>query len=186
MQIAETIPFLAFREYIEKDCRDRNELEKKLLQDLCSVHYNALSAGFLFEPYLTITLEKLFNGKICAEHSLFNDIKNIDKLELLSYKATIRNLHDSTILCSRGNMKKFNLHDFLDYPSTAFFMPEKEATADNLKANELLIIIDHSNSEHFFSNLELNVLNAAKRVNKRVNNKEIDIDRQRKKIKTAD
>lgn len=30
-------------------------------------------------------------------------------------------------------MKKFNLHDFLDYPSTAFFMPEKEATADNLK-----------------------------------------------------
>ncbi|CAB4389777.1 unnamed protein product [Rhizophagus irregularis] len=153
MQIAETIPFLAFREYIEKDCRDRNELEKKLLQDLCSVHYNALSAGFLFEPYLTITLEKLFNGKICVEHSLFNDIKNIDKLELLSYKATIRNLHDSTILCSR--------------------------------ANELLIIIDHSNAEHFFSNLELNVLNAAKRVNKRVNNKEIDIERQRKKIKTA-
>ncbi|CAB4432240.1 unnamed protein product [Rhizophagus irregularis] len=94
MQIAETIPFLAFREYIEKDCRDRNELEKKLLQDLCS-----------------------------------------------------------------GNMKKFNLHDFLDDPSTAFFMPEKEATADNLKA---------------------------KRVNKRVNNKEIDIERQRKKIKTAD
>ncbi|PKY49561.1 hypothetical protein RhiirA4_528036 [Rhizophagus irregularis] len=73
-----------------------------------------------------------------------------------------------------GNMKKFNLHDFLDDPSTAFFMPEKEATADNLKANELLIIIDRSNSEHFFSNL--NVLNAAKRVNKRVNNKEIDIE----------
>lgn len=45
MQIAETIPFFAFREYIESD---RNELEKKLLQDLCSVHYNALSAGGFF------------------------------------------------------------------------------------------------------------------------------------------
>ncbi|CAB5379553.1 unnamed protein product [Rhizophagus irregularis] len=182
MQIAETIPFLAFREYIEKDCRDRNELEKKLLQDLCSVHYNALSAGFLFEPYLTITLEKLFNGKICVEHSLFNDIKNIDKLELLSYKATIRNLHDSTILCSRGNMKKF-IYTIFSIIHLQHSLCQRKR--QNLKANELLIIIDHSNAEHFFSNLELNVLNAAKRVNKRVNNKEIDIERQRKKIKTA-
>jgi len=141
MQIAETIPFLAFREYIEKDCHDRKELEKKLLDNLCSVHYNASCAGFLFEPYLPIVLEKLFNGIICKDHRLFTDIKNIDNLELLSYKATIRNLNDynSTILCSKGDNyynstskddKKVNLPDFLNDPSTTFFMPEKVAGPD--------------------------------------------------------
>jgi hypothetical protein len=125
VQIAETIPFLAFREYLEKDCCDRDELEKKLFQDLCSVHYNASMAGFLFEPYLTIALEKLFNEKICMDHSLFADIKNIDNLKLLSYKTTIRNLHNSTIFCSKGD-----LYNFLNDPSTPFFMPEKDAGPD--------------------------------------------------------
>ena len=130
MEIQETIPFLAFREYLEKDCRDRNELEKKLLQDMCSVHYNASCAGLLFEPYLTIALEELFNKKICKEHRLFTDIKNIDKLRLLSHKATIRNLHNAIVFYSKGDMKKFNLPDFLNDPSTAFFMPEKDAGPD--------------------------------------------------------
>ncbi|CAI2176756.1 2517_t:CDS:2 [Funneliformis geosporum] len=292
VQIAETIPFLAFREYIKEDCHNRNEIEEKLLQNLCSIYYNASCAGFLFEPYLPIALEELFNEKICKEHRLFTDIKNIDKLGLLSYKATIRNLHNSTIFCSKGDMKKFNLLDFLNDPSTAFFMPEKDAgpdlvciikfetpdeivevplflqaklwtssppsnatfatdpnsfyshgddpsripqlkielkkkvinclrtkyhrayehglswirflvvypakfnmqshyihkerdkprrsgTAYNLEANELLVIIDHSNAKHFFSSLGLNVLNAVKRVDE----KEIDMERPKKRLK---
>lgn len=130
VQIQETIPFLAFREYTEKDCHDREELERKLLQDICSVYYEASCAGFLFEPYLTIALEKLFDGKIYKEHRLFTDIENIDDIRLLSYKATIRNLHESTIFCSKGDMKKFNLPKFLNGPSTPFFRPEKDAGPD--------------------------------------------------------
>ncbi|GBC05483.1 hypothetical protein RclHR1_06250005 [Rhizophagus clarus] len=126
------IPFLAFKEYLEKDCSDCNEIEKKLLQNLCSVYYNASCAGFHFEPYLLIVLEKIFNEKICKEHPLFADIKNIDKLSLLSCKSTIRTLHDnySTKLYSKGEMTKFNLHKYLDDPFTAFFMPEKDAGPD--------------------------------------------------------
>ncbi|GES97811.1 hypothetical protein GLOIN_2v1670961 [Rhizophagus clarus] len=92
VQIQETIPFLAFMEYVEKDCHDRNEVEEKLLQDLCK------------------------------------DIDNIK--QLLSYKSTIRNLKDSAILCSKGVMKESNLFKFLDNPSTAFFMPERDAGPD--------------------------------------------------------
>ncbi|GBC03374.1 hypothetical protein RclHR1_00510005 [Rhizophagus clarus] len=131
VQIQETIPFLAFMEYVEKDCHDRNEVEEKLLQDLCKVHNNASCAGFLFEPYLTISLEKFFNETICMNNDFFTGIKDIDNIkQLLSYKSTIRNLKDSAILCSKGVMKESNLFKFLDNPSTAFFMPERDAGPD--------------------------------------------------------
>ncbi|CAB4492430.1 unnamed protein product [Rhizophagus irregularis] len=59
--------------------------------------------------------------------------QNIDKLNLLSYEATIRNFDDrnSAIFSSNGTMKDgFNLPAFLNNPTTAFFMPEKEAGPD--------------------------------------------------------
>ena len=61
VRIAEPIPIFAFREYLNKH---PNELEAQLYQNLNSVHYNAVCAGFLFEPCLTIHLAELFNGKI--------------------------------------------------------------------------------------------------------------------------
>ncbi|GES83135.1 hypothetical protein GLOIN_2v1737263 [Rhizophagus clarus] len=43
----------------------------------------------VIELYLSIVLERLFNEKICKEHHLFTDIKNIDKIKLLSFKSAI-------------------------------------------------------------------------------------------------
>ncbi|GBC03807.1 hypothetical protein RclHR1_05330006 [Rhizophagus clarus] len=80
-QKQETIPFLVFMEYVEKDCHDHNEIEEKFLQDLCNVLYNAS----------------------CV---------------------------DSDTLCSKGDMNEYNLFKFLDNPSTAFFMSEKDAVPD--------------------------------------------------------
>jgi hypothetical protein len=131
VQIQETIPILAFMEYVKKDCHDCNEIEVKLLQNLCKVHYNASCAGFLFEPYLTISLEEFFHEKICMNNDFFTGIKDIDNIkQLLSHKSTIRKLKDSAILCSKGDMENFNLHDYLNDPPTAFFMPEKDAGPD--------------------------------------------------------
>ena len=130
VRIAEPIPIFAFREYLNKH---PNELEAQLYQNLNSVHYNAVCAGFLFEPCLTIHLAELFNGKICKDHILFKNIDNINKLDLLlSCKTTIRNLDDCnvTTLCSEGSMEKENLPAFLENPTTAFFKPESEAGPD--------------------------------------------------------
>jgi hypothetical protein len=131
VRIAEPIPILAFREYIKEN---PDEFETQLYRNLCSVHYNASCAGFLFEPCLTIPLAELFNSKSCKEHVLFTGIKDIDKLDsLLSCKVTIRNFDDRnlSIFSSNGTMKKgFNLPAFLNNPTTAFFMPEKEAGPD--------------------------------------------------------
>ncbi|GES88202.1 hypothetical protein GLOIN_2v1558481 [Rhizophagus clarus] len=91
VQIAEPIPILASKEYIRKH---PEEFETWLYRNLSSVHYNASCAGFLFEPCLTIPLAELFNAKSCKEHNLFTNIENIDKLNLLSYEATIRNFDD--------------------------------------------------------------------------------------------
>jgi hypothetical protein len=85
---------------------------------------------------LTIPLAELFNSKSCKEHALFTNtgIENIDRLDsLLSCKVTIRNFDDCNLstFSSNGTMKKgFNLPAFLNNPTTAFFMPEKEAGPD--------------------------------------------------------
>ncbi|CAG8839878.1 7695_t:CDS:2, partial [Racocetra persica] len=130
--IAELLPILAFIEYVKENPNNTPEvIESHLLQNLCSVHYNASCAGYLFEPYLTIPLAKLFNGKSCKNHPLFANISNIEKRDLLSYNATIRNLnHDLTKLCSNGDINTFNLVHFLNNPTTAFFMPERNAGPD--------------------------------------------------------
>ncbi|GBC03808.1 hypothetical protein RclHR1_05330007 [Rhizophagus clarus] len=52
-------------------------------------------------------------------------------------------------------------------------------TANNPEVKELLIVIDSSNTEYFFLNLGINVLNAVKRVDK----KEIDMEQPKMKIK---
>ncbi|CAB4410010.1 unnamed protein product [Rhizophagus irregularis] len=104
VRIVELIPILTFKEYLK---------------------------SFLFEPCLTIPLVELFNAKSCKEHYLFTNTnaENINHLDLLSCKATIRNLDDcdSTIFSSNDIMKndRFNLPAFLNNPTTAFFMPEK-------------------------------------------------------------
>ncbi|RGB24707.1 hypothetical protein C1646_772698 [Rhizophagus diaphanus] len=76
--------------------------------------------------------DKLFNAKSYKKHDLFANIENIDKLDLLSYEATIRNFDDcnSFIFSSNGTIKGFNLHAFLNNPPTAFLMLEKEAGPD--------------------------------------------------------
>jgi hypothetical protein len=111
VRIAEPIPILAFRDYIREH---PTELESQLYENLFSVHYRESCAGFLFEPCLTIPLAGLFNAKSCKEHVLFINtaIENIDKLDLLSCKVTIRNFDDRTLgkICSNGSMKDgFNL-----------------------------------------------------------------------------
>ncbi|KAF0490588.1 hypothetical protein F8M41_021936 [Gigaspora margarita] len=132
VRIAESFPILAFIEYVREKPKDLpGEIEKQFLQNLCSVFSNASCAGYLFEPYLTIPLAKLFNGKSCKSHPLFANISNINKLDLLSYNATIRNLNDdSTKLCSNDDINTFNLVDFLNNPTTAFFMPDRHAGPD--------------------------------------------------------
>ena len=83
---------------------------------------------------MTIPLAELFNSESCKEHVLFTGIENIDKLDsLLSCKVTIRNFDDRnlSIFSSNGTMKEgFNLPAFLNNPTTAFFIPEKEAGPD--------------------------------------------------------
>jgi hypothetical protein len=85
---------------------------------------------------LTIPLAEIFNSKSCKKHALFTntDIENIDRLDsLLSCKVTIRNFDDCNLstFSSNGTMKKgFNLPAFLNNPTTASFMPEKEAGPD--------------------------------------------------------
>jgi hypothetical protein len=131
LQIAEPIPILAYREYLKKH---PDEYETHLFQNISLFHYNASCVGFLFEPCCTIPLTELFNAKTCKEHYLFTTIENIDELDsLLSCETTIRNIADrnSTKICSNGKMKDgVNLASFLNNPTTAFFMPEKEAGPD--------------------------------------------------------
>ena len=88
---------------------------------------------FSFKPCLTIPLVELFNAKSCKELDLFTNIENIDKLNLLSYEATIHNFdnRNSSIFSSNGTIKDgFNLPAFLNNPTTAFFILEKEAGSD--------------------------------------------------------
>ncbi|GES79877.1 hypothetical protein GLOIN_2v1558481 [Rhizophagus clarus] len=127
VRIAEPIPILAYREYLKKH---PDEYETHLFQKLSSFHYNASCVGFLFESCCTILLAELFNAKTCKEHDLFTTIKNIDKLDsLLSCETTIRNFdnRNSTKIKMKDGV---NLPSFLKNPTTAFFMPEKEAGPD--------------------------------------------------------
>ncbi|CAB5180201.1 unnamed protein product [Rhizophagus irregularis] len=127
VQIAEPVPILAFREYIRKHpevfetkLKDGNsDLQPLYLLDFW------LRRPTLFETWLYQNLSSVHYNASCAE--------NIDKLNLLSYEATIRNFDDrnSAIFSSNGTMKDgFNLPAFLNNPTTAFFMPEKEAGPD--------------------------------------------------------